>query len=97
VIWRVQSATWTWRFKLTRAKIFAKQDQYELAIQDCNQALRQYRGFVEAALLRAGMNARLGTYRGSFKEFNYLISLHPARVTLARALKDRAWFSIDLS
>jgi Tfp pilus assembly protein PilF len=56
-----------WPALYTRAKIFAKQDQYELAIQDCNQALRQYRGFVEAALLRAGMNTRLRKYRGSFK------------------------------
>ena len=81
-----------WPALYTRAKIFAKQGKYELAIQDCNQALRQYRGFVEAALLRAGMNANLGKYAEALKEFNHVISLHPASVRLARALKDRAWF-----
>jgi len=29
-----------------RAKIFARQGKYELAIQDCNEALRLYPGFV---------------------------------------------------
>ena len=30
--------------------------------------------------------------RGSVKEFNYLVSIHPRSVTLAKALSDRAWF-----
>jgi tetratricopeptide (TPR) repeat protein len=47
---------------------------------------------VEAALLRANINARLGKYAEALKEFNYLVSLHPKRVTLARVLSDRAWF-----
>jgi tetratricopeptide (TPR) repeat protein len=81
-----------WPALYTRAKIFAKQGKYELAIQDCNRALRQYRGFVEAALLRAGMNANLRKYAEALKELNYVISLHPASVRLARALRDRAWF-----
>jgi tetratricopeptide (TPR) repeat protein len=47
---------------------------------------------VEAALLRANINARLGKYAEGLKEFDYLVSLHPRNVTLARALSDRAWF-----
>ena len=47
---------------------------------------------VEAALLRANINARLGNYAEALKEYDYLISLHPRNVTLARALSDRAWF-----
>ena len=81
-----------WPALYLRAQIFRKQGKYELAIQDCNEALRQYPGFVEAALLRASINVRLRKYAEALKEFDYLISIHPRRVTLARALSDRAWF-----
>ena len=81
-----------WPALYIRAQIFAGQGKYDLAIQDCNEALRQYRGFVEAALLRARINAGLGKYAEALKEFNYIVSIHPRSVTLARALSDRAWF-----
>ena len=81
-----------WPALYVRAQIFATQGKYELAIQDCNEALRQYRGCVEAALLRAKINSYLRKYAEASKEFNYLVSLHPRNVTLARALSDRAWF-----
>jgi Tfp pilus assembly protein PilF len=81
-----------WPALYVRAQIFASQGKYELAIQDCNEALRQYRGCVEAALLRAKINSYLRKYAEASKEFNYLVSLHPRNVTLARALSDRAWF-----
>ena len=38
----------------------------------------------------------LASYAEALKEFDYLISLHPRNVTLARALSDRAWFRGDL-
>jgi len=81
-----------WPALYVRAEIFAREGKYELAIQDCNEALRQYRGCVEAALLRAKINYHIGKYAEASKEFNYLVSLHPRNVTLARALSDRAWF-----
>jgi Tfp pilus assembly protein PilF len=81
-----------WPALYLRAQIFRKQGKYELAIEDCNEALRQYPGCVEASLLRASIKARLKKYAEASKEFNYLISLHPRPVTLARALSDRAWF-----
>jgi Tfp pilus assembly protein PilF len=81
-----------WPALYVRAQIFRKQGNYELAIQDCNEALRQYPGFVEAALLRASIYARLGKYAEASKEFNYLVSIRPRSVTLARVLTDRAWF-----
>jgi tetratricopeptide (TPR) repeat protein len=81
-----------WPALYVRAQIFASQGRYDLAIQDCNEALRQYRGCVEAALLRAKINSHLGKYAEASKEFNHLVSLHPRSVTLARALSDRAWF-----
>ena len=81
-----------WPAFYVRAQIFASQGKYELAIQDCNEALRQYRGCVEAALLRANINAHLGKYTEALKEFNSLVALHPRAVTLARVLSDRAWF-----
>jgi tetratricopeptide (TPR) repeat protein len=80
-----------WPALYVRAKIFVRQGQYQLAISDCNEALRQYPGFVEASLLRASINALLGKYADALKEVNYLISIHPRRVTLGRALKHRAW------
>lgn len=75
-----------------RAKIFLRQGQYQLATQDCNEALRQYPGFIEASLLRASINAHRGRYAEALKEVNYLISIHPQHVTLGRALRARAWF-----
>ena len=80
-----------WPALYVRAEIFARECKYELAIQDCNEALRQYPGFIEAALLRASINVRLGKYAEASKELNYLVSIHPRRVTLARALSDRGF------
>ena len=81
-----------WPALYTRARIFAMEGKYERAIQDCNEALRKYPGFVEAAMLRAQINVHLGKYAEASKEFGYLIAIHPRRVTLARVLKQRAWF-----
>ncbi len=81
-----------WPALYVRAQIFSHEGKYDLALKDCNEALRQDRSVVEAALLRANINARLGKYAEALKEFDYLVSLHPRNVTLARALSDRAWF-----
>jgi len=81
-----------WPALFVRAQIYSGEGKYELAIQDCNEALRQYPGCVEASLLRASVKMHLRKYADALKEFNYLISLHPRPVTLARALSDRAWF-----
>lgn len=81
-----------WPALYVRAQIYSHEGKYDLALKDCNEALRQDRSVVEAALLRANINARLGKYAEALKEFDYLISLHPRNVTLARALSDRAWF-----
>lgn len=81
-----------WLALYVRAQIYSHQGKYDLALKDCNQALRQDRSVVEAALLRANINAQLGKYAEALKEYDYLISLHPRNVTLARVLSDRAWF-----
>jgi Tfp pilus assembly protein PilF len=81
-----------WPALYVRAQIFRRQGKYELAIQDCHEALRQYPGFVEAALLRASIYVRFGKYAEASREFNYLVSIRPRSVTLARVLSDRAWF-----
>src|SRR4051794_4277568 len=81
-----------WPALYVRAQIYSREGKYDLALKDCNEALRQDRTIVEAALLRADVNARLGKYAEASKEYNYLVSLHPKRVTLARVLSDRAWF-----
>jgi hypothetical protein len=47
----------------------------ELAIQDCNELLRQYPYLVEAALLRASVDAKLGNYAQSLKEVDHIVSI----------------------
>jgi Tfp pilus assembly protein PilF len=81
-----------WPALYVRAQIYLREGKYDLALKDCNEALRQDRSVVEAALLRADVNARLGKYGEALKDYNYLVSLHPKNVTLARILSDRAWF-----
>src|SRR5262249_36539388 len=81
-----------WPALYVRAQIYSHQGKYDLALKDCNEALRQDRTVVEAALLRANINFRLGKYAEALKEYDYLVSLHPRNVTLARVLSDRAWF-----
>jgi len=81
-----------WPALYVRPQIYSHEGKYALALKDCNEALRHDRSVVEAALLRANINARLGNYAEALKEYDYLISLHPRNVTLARALSDRAWF-----
>lgn len=81
-----------WPALYVRAQIYSHQGKYDLALKDCNEALRQDRSVVEAALFRATINARLGKYAEALKEFDYLVSLHPQNATLARVLSDRAWF-----
>jgi Tfp pilus assembly protein PilF len=81
-----------WPALYVRAQIYSHEGKYDMALKDCNEALRQDRSVVEAALLRADVNARLGKYGEALKEYNYLVSLHPKNVTLARILSGRAWF-----
>ena len=81
-----------WPALYVRAQIYSRQGKYDLALKDCNEALRQDRTVVEAALLRANINARVGKYAEALKEYDYLASLHPKNVTLARILSGRAWF-----
>ena len=81
-----------WPALYVRAQIYLHEGKYDLALKDCNEALRHDRSVVEAALMRATINARLGRYAEALKEFDYLVSLHPRNVTLARVLSDRAWF-----
>jgi tetratricopeptide (TPR) repeat protein len=80
-----------WPALYTRAKIFIVLREYELAVRDCSEALRQYPPFIEAALLRANANAYLGRYTEALKEINHCISIHPRSDALGRALSDRAW------
>ncbi|HEY3660884.1 MAG TPA: tetratricopeptide repeat protein [Candidatus Udaeobacter sp.] len=81
-----------WPALYVRAQIFSHEGKYDLALKDCNEALHQDRSVVEAALLRANINARVGKHAEALKEYDYLVSLHPRNVTLARVLSDRAWF-----
>ena len=52
-----------WPALYRRAEIFAWQGQYQLAIADCNEALRQYPGFVEASFCVPPSTRILGNTR----------------------------------
>ena len=80
-----------WPALYTRARIFAMEGKYERAIQDCNEALRKYRGLLRRRYYEP-KSMCLGKYAEASKEFDYFIAIHPRRVTLARVLKQRAWF-----
>jgi tetratricopeptide (TPR) repeat protein len=80
-----------WPALYTRAKILLGRHEYELAIRDCSEALRQYPPFIEAALLRASANVHLGRYAQGLKEINHCIAIHPRSDALGRALAERAW------
>ena len=86
-----------WPALYVRAQIYSREGKYDLTLKDCNEALQHDRSVVEAALLRANINARLGKHAEALKEFDYLVSLHPRNVTLARVLSDRAWFRATCS
>ena len=64
-----------WPALYVRAQIYSHQGKYDLALKDCNEALRQDRSVMEAALLRANINARLGKYAEALKEYDFLVSL----------------------
>jgi tetratricopeptide (TPR) repeat protein len=80
-----------WLTYFMRARLFAREHKYELAIEDCNWVLRKYPKFIEAALLRAESNAHLGRYADSLKELDYLVRIRPHLDSYARALWVRAW------
>jgi tetratricopeptide (TPR) repeat protein len=81
-----------WLTYFTRARLFACEHKYKLAIEDCNWVLRKYPKFIEAALLRAESNAHLRRYADSLKELDYLVRIRPHLESYARALRTRAWF-----
>ena len=86
-----------WPALYVRAKIFIRQGQYQLAIADCNEALRQYPGFVEASLLRASINAHLGKYAEALKEVNYLVSISPLRKLVRTSENGRCKICLNVS
>ena len=80
-----------WLTYFMRARLLARQRRYELAIEDCSWVLRKYPNFIEAALLRAQINADLGKYAESLKELHHLVRIRPHLDSYARTLSSRAW------
>jgi len=66
--------------------------KWSLALQDCNEMLRQDSTFIPAALLRSEINAHIGNYAAAIKELDHVIMLQPRLYYYARALDARAWF-----
>lgn len=67
-----------WPALYQRAEIFAMQGKYDLAIQDCNEALRQYPTFVDASLLRAIKDAKAACSIAEWRDENTIDTLAAA-------------------
>ena len=83
-----------WPAYLNRAEIFARQKKWQLALQDCNTAMRMRPGFFRTAIIRANVNLNLGHDRASLGDLNTVISLHADDETDALALSQRAWLRV---
>lgn len=83
-----------WPAYLNRAQIYARQDKWELALQDCNAAMRLRPGFFRTAILRASVNLHLGHDRASLADLNSVIALHADDETDALALSHRGWLRV---
>ncbi|MEO7165860.1 MAG: hypothetical protein ABI787_09160 [Spartobacteria bacterium] len=62
---------------LDRALIFSREGKWELALQDCNAAMRLRPGFFRTAILRANVNSHLGKDRARLAYLDTVISLMP--------------------
>ncbi len=78
-----------WTAYLNRAQIFARQNKWQLALQDCNTAMRLRPGFLRTAILRANVNLHLGNDHESLKDLNAVISLHADDETDACSVQTR--------
>lgn len=81
-----------WPSYYDRARLFAKEGKWDLALRDCNETLKRESAFVPAALLRAHINVQIGNYAAARSEFDHVISLEPRPQFYAMAFNDRAWF-----
>ena len=74
-----------------RGDIFAHQRQYERAVKEFGEALRQKPTFIEAAIGRAAANKALGRYDAALREIDHLAKIRPGR-QYALILNHRAWY-----
>ncbi|HST29975.1 MAG TPA: hypothetical protein VLK27_03975 [Chthoniobacterales bacterium] len=81
-----------WPAYYDRARLFAKEGKWDLALRDCNEVLKRESAFVPAALLRAHINVHNGNYAAARSEFDHLIAIEPRPQFYAMAFNDRAWF-----
>jgi hypothetical protein len=84
-----------WPSLFTRAKLFARERQWQRVIDDCSAGLKQAPIFFEFAILRAQANAALGRCAAALAELNHVIGIHPPRIEpLAEAFSQRAWLRV---
>ena len=84
-----------WPALFTRAKLFAREHQWQRVIDDCSAGLKQAPSFFEFAILRAEANAALGRCAAALAELNHVIGIFPPRVQpLADAFSQRAWLRV---
>lgn len=81
-----------WPAYYNRARLFAAERKWDLALRDCNEVLHRYSAFVPAALLRAQVNAHIGNYSAARSEFDHVIAIQPRAQFYAMAFNGRALF-----
>jgi tetratricopeptide (TPR) repeat protein len=81
-----------WPVYYNRARLFAAERKWGLALRDCNEVLKRDSTFVPAALLRAQINSHIGNYAAARTELDHLIAIQPRAQFFAMAYTDRAWF-----
>ncbi len=82
-----------WGPYVNRAVVFIHQRKWNLALQDLNTVIRLKPGHLMAALLRGGVNQRLGNYRRALDEYESLVKITASELPLthAQAINAYAW------
>jgi len=81
-----------WPAFFSRARLYAMEAKWDLALRDCNEVLHRYSAFVPAALLRAEINSHIGRCAAARSEFDHVIAIQPRPQFYAMAYNDRALF-----
>jgi tetratricopeptide (TPR) repeat protein len=90
----IRTDPYMWTAYYNRALTSGMQNKWAAALQDLNSTIRLRPSFLNASLLRAGVNIKLGNYKASLIDLDTIVKLaskvHDTLET-AEALNSRAW------
>ncbi len=81
-----------WPAYLNRAILNRREHKLKEAMQDATVALRARSSFTQSAILRAGINSKLGNYDAALHELEQVASLGSRGNAYPQALNGLAWF-----